>query len=272
MGHGALGGAGRRGPHVPGGAECLQLCTPGRDPRRGLHDDRGVLGAGGRTGPVHARGNRRMSPPAGDRPAVGGVRYGTVVERSGRCGLRRSVARAGGEVADHAQGADVPTDGRIVAPTTSLPRRSAGSAIGTTGTAGCATPSDARGADDRWLRGEASEFCPWLLRATAGHRRRTSCTGSPGSACCPSRSSAGLPIRELEPREDRERGLEQFQLDIYGELMDAATSGARSRARWTSASLGSRAAVLGFLESAWKEPDDGIWEVWGRAGTSRTRR
>ena len=56
---------------------------------------------------------------------------------------------------------------------------------------------------------------------------------------------------------------EQFQLDVYGEVLDALhqaasrTSSARTRrGRW-------QRRLLGFLEDAWKEPDEGIWEVRG---------
>ena len=207
---------------------------PGRDPRRGLHDDRGVLGAGGRTGPVHARGICRTEPA---RPAIDPLWAVSATEQwwSGpSLRLRRSVARAGGEVADHAQGAGC-TDRRA-------DRRRAHD-LATEEVGG------ERNWDYRycWLRDasltlealmiggeEVSEFASWLLRATAGplageHHVRD--RRGAHAARAGARLAAG--IRELEPREDRERGLEQFQLDIYGELMDAATSGARSRARWT---------------------------------------
>src|SRR5262249_20669967 len=55
----------------------------------------------------------------------------------------------------------------------------------------------------------------------------------------------------------------QFQLDVFGEVLDAMHQGRvheldRSVEAW---SLQRR--LLAFLENAWKEPDDGIWEVRG---------
>ena len=57
---------------------------------------------------------------------------------------------------------------------------------------------------------------------------------------------------------------EQFQLDVYGEVMDAlhqAASGRHDRRRRLGWAL--QCALMDFLESAWTEPDEGIWEVRG---------
>jgi GH15 family glucan-1,4-alpha-glucosidase len=55
----------------------------------------------------------------------------------------------------------------------------------------------------------------------------------------------------------------QFQLDVYGEVMDALFTacqfdGVTSRAMWDL-----QRGMIEYLETAWKEPDDGIWEVRG---------
>src|SRR5207344_3278420 len=55
----------------------------------------------------------------------------------------------------------------------------------------------------------------------------------------------------------------QFQLDVYGEVMDtlhlARVSGLESEpAAWSI-----QRALLRFLESNWQQPDEGIWEVRG---------
>jgi GH15 family glucan-1,4-alpha-glucosidase len=56
---------------------------------------------------------------------------------------------------------------------------------------------------------------------------------------------------------------EQFQLDVYGEVMDslhlARTHGLRPDEHAWSMQL----RVMDFLEGAWDKPDDGIWEVRG---------
>jgi GH15 family glucan-1,4-alpha-glucosidase len=57
---------------------------------------------------------------------------------------------------------------------------------------------------------------------------------------------------------------QQFQLDIFGEVVNTlyqareAGLGASEHPRYNVT-----AAMLKFLESAWQEPDDGIWEVRG---------
>ena len=54
----------------------------------------------------------------------------------------------------------------------------------------------------------------------------------------------------------------QFQLDVYGEVMDALyhASGVLSEGadEWNF-----QLALMDFLEGGWKQPDEGIWEVRG---------
>ena len=55
----------------------------------------------------------------------------------------------------------------------------------------------------------------------------------------------------------------QFQLDVYGELMDALQV-ARLRDLGPEAEAWSvQKALLDFIEGAWSQPDDGIWEIRG---------
>ena len=59
---------------------------------------------------------------------------------------------------------------------------------------------------------------------------------------------------------------EQFQLDVYGEVLDALYQARARRARRRRhAGVALQRALLEFLESAWDEPDEGIWEVRGAA-------
>jgi len=55
----------------------------------------------------------------------------------------------------------------------------------------------------------------------------------------------------------------QHQLDIYGELMDALHLARRSGLGPSDAAWRIQRAAVGFLEHAWREPDEGIWEVRG---------
>ena len=66
---------------------------------------------------------------------------------------------------------------------------------------------------------------------------------------------------------------EQFQLDVYGEVMDALYQArvhglpARRKPAWAL-----QTALLEYLEDGWRQPDEGIWEVRGGRGTSPTPR
>jgi GH15 family glucan-1,4-alpha-glucosidase len=55
----------------------------------------------------------------------------------------------------------------------------------------------------------------------------------------------------------------QFQLDVYGEIMDVMHLARRVGLPASEDSWRVQRAQLGFLENAWREPDEGIWEVRG---------
>jgi GH15 family glucan-1,4-alpha-glucosidase len=159
-----------------------------------------------------------------------------------------------------------PTGGIVAAPTTSLPERIGG----------------ARNWDYRycWVRdatftlyalllagyrSEAAAWHEWLLRSAAGHpddlqtlyavdgdRVRVEFVvpwlpGYRGSA--PVRVGNGASV--------------QFQLDVYGELVDtlalARDAGLDPRAQAWDFEL----AIIGFVEKNWNKPDHGIWEMRG---------
>jgi GH15 family glucan-1,4-alpha-glucosidase len=56
---------------------------------------------------------------------------------------------------------------------------------------------------------------------------------------------------------------EQFQLDVYGELMDAMHLARRGGLEPDENAWWVERALTEFLESAWREPDNGIWEMRG---------
>ena len=57
---------------------------------------------------------------------------------------------------------------------------------------------------------------------------------------------------------------EQLQLDVYGEVLDALYQARVARAPdRTRRRGGSSSALLEHLEDAWREPDEGIWEIRG---------
>jgi GH15 family glucan-1,4-alpha-glucosidase len=56
---------------------------------------------------------------------------------------------------------------------------------------------------------------------------------------------------------------QQFQLDVYGELLDAMYQSRRIGLEPEQAAWNLERAVVRFLETAWEQPDEGIWEVRG---------
>jgi GH15 family glucan-1,4-alpha-glucosidase len=56
---------------------------------------------------------------------------------------------------------------------------------------------------------------------------------------------------------------QQFQLDVYGEVMDTLHQTRRHGIDPNPASWELEKVLMEFLESAWHKPDEGIWEVRG---------
>jgi GH15 family glucan-1,4-alpha-glucosidase len=160
-----------------------------------------------------------------------------------------------------------PTGGIVAAPTTSLPEQ----------------PGGVRNWDYRycWLRdatftlyallaaGYEDEACAWrewLLRAAAGRAEDLKILyGLAGERRLSEIELDWLPGYEgAKPVRIGNAASDQFQLDVYGEVMDmlhvARTHGLPSREHaWEL-----QRALMEFLESSWRKPDDGIWEVRGR--------
>ena len=56
---------------------------------------------------------------------------------------------------------------------------------------------------------------------------------------------------------------EQFQLDVYGEVLDALHQARVHELESSKEAWALQRQLLRYLEQAWKEPDEGIWEVRG---------
>ncbi|MGW0936244.1 glycoside hydrolase family 15 protein [Streptomyces sp. NPDC002666] len=160
-----------------------------------------------------------------------------------------------------------PTGGIVAAPTTSLPEDIGG----------------VRNWDYRfcWLRDstltlgaltsagyleEAAAWRDWLLRAVAGDPADLQIMyGLAGERRLP---EAELPwLRGYEnsaPVRIGNAAVRQRQLDVYGEVIDslrlARVAGLDDAPHAWSLQL----SLLGFLESTWREPDEGLWEIRGR--------
>ena len=161
---------------------------------------------------------------------------------------------------------DVDTGGIIAAPTTSLPE----------------VPGGGRNWDYRytWLRDstfalsaflnagyrdEARAWRDWLLRAAAGvpERLRTMYRGD-GSRHIRQRGLPWLPGYDgASPVRVGNPAADQFQLDIYGEVIDSLHLGAQAGLDDRPWDIAIEQAIVAHLEQVWERPDQGIWESRG---------
>ena len=159
-----------------------------------------------------------------------------------------------------------PTGRIIAAPTTSLPEQ----------------PGGVRNWDYRycWLRDatftlnallltgyikEAIEWREWLLRAVAGSPQDLQILyGVTGARRLDETELAWLPgYQRAAPVRVGNAAARQFQLDVYGKVMDTLHLARMSGLHPEPAAWNVQIALLEFLESHWKLPDKGIWEVRG---------
>ena len=159
-----------------------------------------------------------------------------------------------------------PTGGIVAAPTTSLPEQIGG----------------VRNWDYRycWLRDatftlralldggyikEAKDWREWLVRAVAG-------TPSEINIMYGLRGERRLTEIELgwlrgyegsAPVRIGNAAHSQFQLDVYGEVMDSLHVARQAGLPENEDAWRVQQGLLDFLESGWKEPDEGIWEMRG---------
>ena len=159
-----------------------------------------------------------------------------------------------------------PTGGIVAAPTTSLPEQFGG----------------ARNWDYRfcWLRdatltlftllnagfhNSAQAWNEWLLRAVAGSPDQIQIMyGLAGERRMIEWEASWLPGYEgSRPVRIGNAAHLQLQLDVYGEVMDAAHQARRSGLATHDSGWDVQLKLLDHLAQVWKEPDEGIWEVRG---------
>jgi GH15 family glucan-1,4-alpha-glucosidase len=111
---------------------------------------------------------------------------------------------------------------------------------------------------------EAVAWRDWLLRAAAGAPNQMQIMyGIAGERRLPELELDWLPgYADSKPVRTGNAASTQFQLDVYGEVMDALYHAAGMRPAKEAWNF--QHALMDFLESGWKEPDEGIWEVRGR--------
>ncbi|HEX2111594.1 MAG TPA: glycoside hydrolase family 15 protein [Gaiellaceae bacterium] len=113
--------------------------------------------------------------------------------------------------------------------------------------------------------GEARAWRDWLVRAVAGDPTQMQIMyGVAGERRLTELELGWLPGYEgSAPVRIGNDASTQYQLDVYGELMDALHQARRAGIASHPTAWHVQRVLLDFLESGWREPDDGIWEVRG---------
>lgn len=114
-------------------------------------------------------------------------------------------------------------------------------------------------------REEAKSWREWLLRAIAGSpEQMQTIYGVSGERRLIEYEIPWLSGYEnSRPVRVGNAASNQFQLDVYGEVLAAVWQGDRAGIKMTEADWSLMVAIMKFLESHWQEPDEGIWEVRG---------
>jgi GH15 family glucan-1,4-alpha-glucosidase len=113
---------------------------------------------------------------------------------------------------------------------------------------------------------EAAAWTRWLRRAVAGDPGEFQILyGVGGERRLPELVLDWLPGYEgSAPVRIGNAASGQFQLDVFGEVMDAAATARRAGMQPRDhAGLDIVRALMAHLEKVWEEPDEGIWEVRG---------
>ena len=112
---------------------------------------------------------------------------------------------------------------------------------------------------------EALAFRDWLLRASAGAADQLQIMyGVAGERRLPEQELEWLPGYEgAAPVRAGNAAVDQFQLDVYGEMLDLAWLGVSSRQQVQPIAWKRQVAMIEYLEEAARLPDEGIWEVRG---------
>ncbi|MFF7471265.1 glycoside hydrolase family 15 protein [Streptomyces sp. NPDC008092] len=112
---------------------------------------------------------------------------------------------------------------------------------------------------------EAERWRDWLVRAVAGDPADLQIMyGLAGERRLPEFELPWLPgFADSRPVRVGNGAVDQLQLDVYGEVMDslslARTAGLPTKPHMWAI----QCALMKFLEKAWRQPDEGLWEVRG---------
>jgi GH15 family glucan-1,4-alpha-glucosidase len=111
---------------------------------------------------------------------------------------------------------------------------------------------------------EAAAWRKWLLRAIAGDPAEMQIMyGVAGERRLEEFVADWLPGYDGNPVRIGNAAAEQFQLDVYGEVMDALHQARVAGLKQDDPSWALQAHLMSFVEEHWADPDEGIWEVRG---------
>ncbi|MBW3653191.1 MAG: hypothetical protein KY433_06280 [Actinobacteria bacterium] len=112
---------------------------------------------------------------------------------------------------------------------------------------------------------EAERWRDWLLRAVAGQPEAMQIMyGAAGERRLTELELPWLPGYEGSvPVRIGNSAAQQFQLDVYGELMDSLHDARDAGIDPDPAAWALQVKLMEFLESSWQRADEGIWEVRG---------
>lgn len=112
---------------------------------------------------------------------------------------------------------------------------------------------------------EARAWREWLLRAIAGSAAQMQIMyGVHGERRLNESEINWLPGYEnSKPVRVGNAASNQFQLDVYGEVMAAMYIAHQAGIETSETDWRMQVGLMDFLESKWEEPDEGIWEVRG---------
>jgi GH15 family glucan-1,4-alpha-glucosidase len=112
---------------------------------------------------------------------------------------------------------------------------------------------------------EAKAWHEWLLRAVAGSADDLQIVyGVAGERRLAEYEIPWLPGYEgSTPVRIGNGAVNQLQLDVYGEVLDAFYVARRAGLSTSDATWAMECGLIAHLETIWREPDEGIWEVRG---------
>ena len=112
---------------------------------------------------------------------------------------------------------------------------------------------------------DALAWREWLLRAVAGNPQQVQIMyGMTGEHRLPEWEVPWLAgYGEAKPVRVGNAACQQIQIDVYGEVLDALYHGHVGEIEESETGWELQLELLRHLETIWKEPDHGIWEVRG---------